>query len=114
MSLEELIERRLSSKIIPRRVPLSQEVRRSIYLLVFSLLSIIIVLNVIFLQNTSMGPQKGIILEEMQYDKENLIQKNKELTTKKIEAESLQRLEESEQVKQMQEPENIIYVQPKQ
>lgn len=114
MSLEELIERRLSSKIIPRRIPLSQEIRRGIYLLVFSLLSIIVVLNIIFLQNTSLEPQKGIMLSELEYNKEYLLQKHKELTTKKIEAESLRKLEENELVKQMQEPENIIYVQPKQ
>ena len=110
MSLEELIQRKQHGKIINKKIPLSQEVKRSIYLLIFTLLALIVILSIVFLLNTSQSTQKGYILKKEQIDKEAYLLRNRELINKIIEAQAFKSIEESNLVKKMQKPENPIYI----
>lgn len=113
MSLEELIQRQQHSKIIPRKIPLSQEVKRSILLLIFTLMGIIIMLSVVFLLNTSQSTQKGYILKKEQIDKEEFLLMNRELINKIIEAQSFKTIQGNSAVQKMEKPENQVYVKEK-
>ena len=106
----DLIERRRQGKIIPRKKPLSQEVRKSIYLLCFALLTIIVLLSIVFLLNTSQSAQKGFILKQEQNRKEELLLQERELVTKIIEARAYSKIEASEIVEVMEKSENPIYI----
>lgn len=113
MSLEDLIQRYQHGKIIPKKMPFSQEVKRSIYLLVFTLLGLIVLLSIVFLLNSSQFTQKGYIFKEEQALKEQFLLKNRELINKIIEAQSSKTIESSQTIKGMHKPENPIYVEPK-
>lgn len=113
MSLEEFILRHRQGKIITKKMPLSQEIKRSIYWLIFTLLTLIVPLAIVFLLNTSQASQKGYIIRKQQLDKEEFLLKSRELLDKIIEAQSFKSLENSDIVKGMQKPENPIYLEPK-
>jgi hypothetical protein len=106
----ELSERRRTGKIIPRKNPLSREIKRSIFMLVFALLGIIVVLSIVFLLNTSQSSQKGYVLKQEQLKKEQLMLKNHDLINKIIEAMTYQRIEQSPLLKSMQKPESLQYL----
>jgi hypothetical protein len=106
----ELIERRRTGKIIHRKNPLSREVKRSIFMLFFALLGIIVVLSIVFLLNTSQSSQKGYVLQQEQLKKEQLILENHNLINKIIEAMTYNRIEQSPLLKSMQKPENLLYL----
>lgn len=111
----ELNERRRSGKIIPKRNPLSLEVKKSIYLLIFTLLTIIVILSIVFLLNTSQSSQKGYVLQQEQLKKEDLVLKNHELINKIIEAMAYKRIDDNPLVKAMQKPDTLNYIKlPKQ
>ncbi len=112
MSLEELIARR-HGKVITKKLTLSQEVKKSIYWLFFTLLSIIVLLSIVFLLNTSQSNQKGYILQKEQVDKDKYELQKRELIDKIIQAESLKNIEQNAQVKKMQKPSNPLYLGPK-
>jgi len=106
----DLIERRRSGKIISKKKPLSQEIKRSIFMLFFALLGIIVVLSIVFLLNTSQSSQKGYILKQEQLRKEQLILKNHNLINKIIESMTYKRIEQSPLLKGMQKPETLLYL----
>ncbi len=106
----ELLTRRRTGKIIPKKRPLSQEVKKSIYMLIFALLGIIVVLSIVFLLNTSQSSQKGYVLQQEQLQKEQLILQNHELINKIIEAMTYKRIEDSPLLKLMQKPEGLVYL----
>lgn len=110
MSLEELIQRRKHSKIIPKKIPFSQEVKRGIYMLFFTLLALIVLLGIVFMLNTSQSTQKGYVVQKEQFDKEAFLLRNRELINKIIEAQSFQTIQDSDIVKGMQKPESVIYL----
>ena len=106
----DLNSRRRTGKIIPKKNPLSREIKRSIFMLVFALLGIIVVLSIVFLLNTSQSSQKGYVLKQEQLKKEQLVLKNHELINKIIEAMMYKRIEQSPLLKAMQKPENLLYL----
>ena len=106
----ELNERRRSGKIIHKKRPLSQEVKKSIFMLIFALLGIIVLLSIVFLLNTSQSSQKGYVLKQEQLKKEQLILQNHELINKIIEAMTYKRIEESPLLKTMHKPESLFYL----
>jgi len=106
----DLMQRRRMGKIISRRNTLSQEVKKSIYLLVFTLLGIIVILSIVFLLNTSQSSQKGYILQQQQIKKEQLTLQNHDLVNKIIEAMTFQRIQDSPIIKAMLKPENPTYI----
>ena len=110
MSLEELIERRSHGKIIPKKIPFSQEIKKSIYLLISTLLSLIVILSIVFLLNTNQSSQKGYMLKKEEINKNDYELQKRELTDKITEAQSLKRIEQSSILKQMQKPETQIYI----
>ena len=73
-SFEDLKYRKKEGKIIPRKTTLSQEVKKSILILIATLLGIIVLLSIVFLMNTSQATQKGYILQQQQLDKENFLE----------------------------------------
>jgi hypothetical protein len=109
----DALKRRRSGKIIPRKNPLSHDVKRSIFQLIFALLGIIVLLSIVFLLNTSQSSQKGYILQQEQNKKEQLTLQNHELINRIIEAMTFQRIQDSPIIKAMLKPENPVYIQDK-
>jgi cell division protein FtsL len=108
--VSDFAERSRQGKIITRKKPLSIEIKKSIYLLVFTLLSIIVILSIVFLLNTSQTYQKGNILQQEQIKKEQLLFENRELINKIIDAMAYQKVEDSPLIKGMQKPDNLEYI----
>jgi hypothetical protein len=106
----DYLERRRTGQIIPRKNTLSQEVKRSIYMLIFTLLGLIVILAIVFLLNTSQSSQKGYTLKQEQLKKEELVSENHTLINKIIEEMTYQRIENSPLIKAMQKPENPQYL----
>lgn len=113
MLLEEFIQRHRQGKIIVKKMPLSQEIKRSIYWLIFTLLTLIVLLAIVFLLNTTQSSQKGYVIRKQQLDKEEFLLKSRELIDKIIEAQSYKTLENSGIIKEMQKPEDPVYIGPK-
>lgn len=111
LSFEDIKYRKKEGKIMPRRATLSQEVKKSIYLLIFTLLGIIVILSIVFLLNTSQATQKGYILQQEQIDKENFLSLNRELIEKIINAQAYRTIEAKISGKNMQTPGTPTYIQ---
>jgi flagellar biosynthesis/type III secretory pathway M-ring protein FliF/YscJ len=107
----EIQQRRRTRQIIPKKNTLSQEVKRSIYMLIFTLLGLIVILSIVFLLNTSQSSQKGYILKQEQLKKEDLLVTNHNLINKIIEAMTYQRIETSPLIKSMLKAEKTVYIQ---
>ena len=110
-SPSEYFEKRREGKIIPRKKTLSEEVKRSIFMLIFTLLSLIILLSIVLLLNDSNSYQKGYVLKEQQVQKEQLELKNRELINKIINLTIYKRIEENPLIKSMIKAEKTIYIQ---
>lgn len=110
ISLEELHLRRKEGKIITKKATLSQEIKKSLFALIFTLVSISIILSTVFLLNKSQETQKGYVLEKEQQDRENALLKSRELIQKIIEAQAFKTIQNSTIVKDMLAPENITYI----
>ena len=110
-SFEDIKYRRKEGKIISRKATLSQEVKKSIYLLIFTLLGIIILLSIVFLLNTSQSTQKGYILQQEQVDKQNFLSQNEQLLEKIIQAQAYKTIESKILGKNMLPPQNLTYIQ---
>ena len=106
----ELMERKRSGKIFTKRKPLSIEVKKSIYMLIFALLGIIVLLSIVFLLNTSQSSQKGYALKQAEIQKETLMLQNHELVNKIIEVMTYQQIEDNPIIKGMIKPENLEYI----
>jgi hypothetical protein len=110
LSFEDIKYRKKEGKIIPRKTTLSQEVKKSIYLLIFTLLGIIVLLSIVFLLNTSQATQKGYALKQEELNRENFLSRNRELIEKIIQAQAYKTIEAKIAGKQMQPPESLTYV----
>lgn len=106
------IRKRYGTKTIKKRQPLSQEIRKSIFSLVFGLVLITVVLSIVFLLNTSNSAQKGYIHSQLRLQNEELENTNKELKMKIIEAQSILNLENTEKMQSMSEPSSVIFTDP--
>jgi len=106
----DLAERRRQGKIVPRKKPLSGQVKKVISLLIFTLLFLIVILSIVYLLNTTQSSQKGYTLKQEQLKKDDLLLQNRGLVQNIIEAMSFDKIEESELVKGMEKAENPIYI----
>lgn len=106
----EFAERRRQGKIIPRKNPLSQEIKRSIYMLICTLLSIIVILSIVYLLNTTQANQKGYELLQQEIKKEELVSEQEELLNKVTEAKASNKIEGNDSIKEMQKPTNPQYI----
>lgn len=108
--MDEIINRR--GKSIPTKNPLSVEIRKSIFMLVFALLAIIVMVSIVYLLNSSQTNQKGYSLKEEQLQKDTLTEQANQLIGKIIQAQSFKSIEGSDQVKQMVKPDTTVYLDP--
>lgn len=106
----ELAERRRQGKIIQRKNPLSKEVKQSIHMLIFTLLSIIVILSIVYLLNTTQSNQKGYQLLQEQLKKEQLKKENENLLNKITKAKATNKIDVNSGIKTMQKPENPQYI----
>jgi high-affinity nickel permease len=108
----DYFEKRRQSKLVTRKKTLSHEVKKSIYMLIFTLLSIIIMLSVVILMNTNQAYQKGYTLKEQQIQKDDLELESRTLVNKIINAQVYNKIEESPLISTMQKAEKPIYIKP--
>ncbi len=108
--VSDYLEKRRQGKIIPRKKTLSQEVKKSIYMLIFTLLAIIIILSIVLLLSTSNAFQRGYTLQEQQNMKEQLEAENRQLIDKIIKATIYSKVENSPLLKGMIKSENPVYL----
>lgn len=113
LSLENLKIRRTQGKNFTKKMPLSQEIKRSIFLLIFTLLTIIVLLSIVFLLNRSEETQKGYALKKQELEREEYLLQNRELINKIIEAQSFHTIQDSQNVKGMLPPENVTFIEGK-
>jgi hypothetical protein len=106
----DYLEKRRQGKLIPRKKTLSQEVKKSIYMLIFTLLSIIILLSIVLLLNTNHEYQKGYTLKEQQIKKEDLESQNRALINQIINATIYSKIENNPLLKNMIKAEKPIYI----
>jgi hypothetical protein len=109
--MDEILKKR--GKLIPSKAPLSVEIKKSIYMLIFTLFSIILLVSIVYLLNSSQSTQKGYSLKQEQIKKASLIDQSRELISKIIQAQSFKNIEGNTSVQQMIKPENLIYIDPK-
>ena len=110
-SFEDIKYRKKEGKLIlPRKTTLSQEVRKSILLLISTLLGIILLLSIVFLLNTSQATQKGYILQQEQIDKENFLSQNRAWIEKIINAQAFKTIEAAIAGKNIQPPGGMTYI----
>jgi uncharacterized protein (DUF3084 family) len=110
--VDDDIIKRYGGKIIRKKIPLSQEVRKTIVALLFGLILITVALSIVFLLNTSNSAQKGYIHSQLRLKNEELENLNKELRKKVIEAKSMLHLEETDKIDEMVKPEKNTYIAP--
>lgn len=79
-------------------------------MLMFTLLSIIVIVSIVYLLNSSQTLQKGYALKEETLQKDILNENKNRLVNQLIEAQSYSKIEESAQVKEMIKPENPVYI----
>ncbi|MCC6643124.1 hypothetical protein IT411_00050 [Candidatus Peregrinibacteria bacterium] len=111
MDSEEFIKRR--GKTIATRTPLSVEIKKSISMLLFTLLAIIILVSIVYLLNSSQTSQKGNSLKQQQLQKEQLQGKSHDLIQLLINAQSFKNIENSDLVKSMVKPDKPVYLDQK-
>jgi hypothetical protein len=108
MLSEDIIKRR--GKTIPTRTPFSMEIKRSIYMLIFTLLAIIVLVSIVYLLNSSQSTQKGYSLKQQQLEKDTLVEQSHDLVRKIIQAQSFSNIENNALVKAMIKPETPVYL----
>ena len=101
----DLMGKKYGGKFIKKRTTLSEEVRKAIVTLLFSLVLITVALSIVFLLNTSNSAQKGYVHSQLILQNEELENLNKELRIQVMDAKSLINLENSDKVYEMEEPE---------
>ena len=109
----EFIQRRRQGKLIPKKSPLSIEVKKSITWLFFTLIFLTVILSIVYLQNTTQSSQKGYALQQQQFKQDQLEMMNRELIDKITKAISLNRIEDNPIVQGMLKAENPLYIKEK-
>ncbi len=106
----DFLQRRRQGKIIPKKTPLSKEVKKSITWLFFTLIFLTVILSIVYLLNTTQSSQKGYALKQEQIRKEQLELQKRQLVNEIIEAMSFSKIEDSLIVEGMEKAENPIYI----
>jgi len=109
----DYIKKRKQGKIIQKKTPLSKQIKKSISMLIFTLIFLIIMISLIFLMTTTKSGQKGYTLKQEQLRKDQLLLEQRILINKIINARSLKKIEDSEIYKNMIKEENPIYIDSK-
>lgn len=89
---------------------LRSETKKTIKLLIITLLVMIVALTGVFFVVTNKNAQNGYALEQEKLKNENLKSTQSDLNTKITQSSSFSNMEESNKIKKMQEPENKQYV----
>lgn len=110
MNNDEQIVVKRRGKSIPLRTPLSQEIKKSIFMLIFTLLAIIVLVSIVYLLNSSQTTQKGYSLRQQQLEKDLLIEESNQWVHKIIQAQSFQSVSDNELVKKMVQIEQPVYL----
>jgi len=97
-------------KVISGKKTLTQEIKRSIFALLFTLIFIIIIVSITFLLNNASSYQKGYSLISEQQKQDLLIDQKNFLVDKINQIKSLRNIEQNPITKSMLPPENIIYL----
>lgn len=92
------------------RTPLSMEIKKSIYMLIFTLLAIIVLVSIVYLLNSSQTTQKGYTLKQQQLEKDLLNEEKNQWVSKIIQAQSFQNMKDSELVQKMITSEDPVYL----
>jgi len=108
--VDDILGKKYGSKVIKRRTPLSQEIRKSIVTLMFGLVLITVTLSIVFLLNTSNSAQKGYVHSQLILQNEELDNVNKELKMKVMDAQSMLHLEDTNHIHDMLKPEKPIRI----
>lgn len=103
-------QKRTYGKTFHRKQLLSKEVKKSILHLMITLTFLIIILGIVYMLNTTQSSQKGYILQNQRLEKDHLEMKQRALIQDIINAKSIRNLEEHPIIKNMQKPENPIYI----
>jgi len=96
-----------------KKTPLSIEVKKVLKMLMYTLFSMLIVLSGYFFVKTSSSAEKGYELRENQLLKNSLESENRILRKRVLDAQSLNRLQNSDTVNNMNEAEDPVYVIPR-
>lgn len=108
----DLAQRRRRGKIILPKKTLSFQIKRSISLLIGTLVFLLVLFGIIYLLNTTQSSQKGYTLQQEQLKKDNLLLEDRQLVNKIIDAQSYNKIEESPLVKGMTKPADPQYIEP--
>ncbi len=111
MAHEDIINKR--GKNIPVRTPFSQELKKSIFMLIFTLLAIIVLVSIVYLLNSSQTTQKGYALKQQQLEKDQLNEESHDLVRKIIQAQSFKNIQNNPLVQNMIKPEKPVYLEEK-
>jgi hypothetical protein len=106
----DLLQKRRAGKIMPRKIPLSRQVKKSISMLIFALLFLIIILSIVYLSNKTQSSQQGYVLKQEQLIKESLLLEKRQLINKINEAKSFQTIDESSLLEEMVEAPEPTYI----
>jgi hypothetical protein len=106
----DINQRRRLGKIVPKKIPLSRQIKKSISMLLFSLLFLVVLLSIVYLMNTTQSNQKGYVLTQEQLRKDNLMMERRHLINMVNEAKSLLIIENSPLLQQMVKPDKTNYI----
>jgi phosphoribosylanthranilate isomerase len=107
--VEDLIRKKYGRKVLRKRIPLSQEIRKTIMSLLFGLVLITVVLSIVFLLNMSNSAQKGYVHLHLREENDELYNINKELQIQVMKAKSMYELEKTDQSYDMGTPETMLF-----
>lgn len=96
-----------------RRIPLSVEVQKVLKMLTFTLLGMLAVISSYFFIKTTNTAERGYSLRENQLQQRHLESENRILKQRVLDAQSLNEVKNSEVVRDMNPPENPVYIKPK-
>lgn len=92
------------------RTRISEEIRKGVKYLMFGLIFIVIIISIIFFIKASSSAQKGYQLKQLQTQKNQLEDENRELKLKLLEIKSGQKIEEEAKEQDMEPIENPLYL----
>lgn len=108
MLSEDLIKKR--GKTMPSRTPLSLEIKKSIFMLIFTLLAIIVLVSIVYLLNSSQSTQKGYSIKQQQLEQDQLTERSRALVEQIIQAQSSETTDHNDIVKNMVKPDDLTYI----
>lgn len=105
------MKKKAKTKKYGKKIPLSQEIRRMYKMLIFVIILLNVVLGGVLLYTGNIQNLKGYTLRELQLKNDQLLEQNKTLETKIIDARTSDALGNNEVIEKM---ENILEIEKKQ